>query len=164
MGKLNIYLYKTPGVHENIAKGILMGVDEFLKSKTSLKLNYKSGKWSKIKKEKEHYINLFFTNNSLTQSNIKRENYVEGNLIFKLKDLNDFKGYNSKSLNVEYLRVLRGKVAGYNELARLLNLECCTREHCAFNFEKKDLDNMAFLLHLNKEFPICRKHKNWKFY
>lgn len=159
--KLNVYLYKTPGVHKKIAEGILFGADHFIKTKLKLNPVYKQGSWNNVQKKGNHF-NLFLTNNALTQSKINHGKYLEGNVIFKTRDLNDFRNYKDKELSIEHLRRLRGVIAGYNEMARILNIDCCNEHHCVFNFEKRELDTLAFLLHLNKKMPICRKHKEWK--
>lgn len=158
---INIYLYKTPGVSKNTAEGILLGVDEFIKTKIWESPKYKIGDWGRMGKKGENYFNIFLTKNSLTNSKISKEGFLKGNIIFRIGEIEDLRGYDDKRFNMNYLKQLRGKIIGYNKLASLLNLDCCTNDHCAFHFADRELDTLAFLLHLNKKIPLCRYHDGW---
>lgn len=160
--RITVYLHKTPGVNKVIAQGILEGIDEFLRLKLGLKPDYKSGGWGDIGKRKENHLNVFFTKSGITKSSINFEGRLSGNLIFRTQDLTDLRDYSDDKTSMENLKKLRGTILGYNELAGLMSMDCCNNEHCVFSLDKKNLDTFAFLLHLNKEVPLCDKHREWK--
>jgi len=162
MKEIKIYTYLGPGVNRRVSDGILEGINLFVKRKLGLKPVYRKLKnFSEIKNEKDNYFDVFITKNAISNSSVDDSRNLRGKIVFATKGLADVRGYKDAKKNLSYLKNLRGAIFAYNKLAKLFNYEACNNLHCVFNYNKEELDTLAFLYHLNKEVPLCEKHSRW---
>ncbi len=161
---IKIYTFIGPGANHRVADGILEGIDMFVKQKLRLKPVYRELKdFKKIKNKKDNRLDVFITKNAVSASSINSRGNLSGTVVFNTSSLADVRNYQDSKTSVDYLKRLRGVISAYNKLARLLDYEACNNEHCTFNFNRKDMDMLSFLYHLNREIPLCEKHSKWRY-
>lgn len=161
---LRVFTYIAPGVNRKVSDGIIKGVDEFTKFKLGLTSKYIEVKsLEEPMDSKGNTLHLIITKNALLKSEILAGTNLKARIVFATDWLADARNYRDSKNNLDYLKATRGTILAYNHLARLFNYEACNNLHCTFNFPRKDIDNLAFLYHLNREIPLCEKHKRWHY-
>ncbi len=178
---VRITRFISPKADKDTAEGIKKGVDTYLRRNLGITPKYKDKDWFDLFKieqtQQKGLISVdgegFFSRlpqNSIVISGEKldfsypEKRYAKGDLKNRLVFLGTTNGLDFETdlhMDFSYLKRLRGFIAAYNTSIKDNEYERCFHPNCIHHsvMDENKLDNLAFMLHLNKDIPFCNKHQ-----